>query len=688
MGRRRDVDPGRQRLLSQWEAPADAGKPIGVLATTFTLDTALFEEECLARFAGVQSDPDRDGALYRIEREEKLADILAAGVVADIHHCRGRRSLRWDLLGARPESGVMHAKISLLAWQRRVRAVIASANLTTPGYRSNQECFATLDFSLEAADRELLDPLLAYLRDILALTEGVGRRRAETLLDWVDRELPRTNASGRGLRRRLVLVGPGQPDFFTQIGQLINGYGSATEAHVVSPFFDKELSKQGPERRLWGLMKQRGQAEVHFHLAAEPAREIGGWRLFAPAHLADATPEHRKQMVTSLHPVRVTEVPSSTGKENRPLHAKSLLLSHENWALLCVGSSNFTSAGTGLQAYARNFEANVAFLMRAGDGRCETLEARFLYGEDAIEDVNGVQYLPPLDVEGENEDQPPALPAFFSEALLLGRSEQEYRIRLRFSANAESPSEWQVVDEQRVIATRADWEERGKPAQWEILIPADRPPPSALRVRWDDGSEADWPVNAESAAALPAPEELQGLSLAALLDLLSSARPLNEALRLWLRRQPDDDDDPDAGNMELIDPHAKVDTSHFLMRRVERACWAMVECARRLAEPTISSSALAWRLHGPVGAQAVLEAIRKQCDPALPDEWAFLLCEFIAELRRVQLTGLPADGVRDDCERMFREFLASVESELEVARSSSSDPLRSYISSSREAVHA
>lgn len=686
MRRRRSLDATTRRLLSQWEPPQDAGKPVGVLATTYTLDTELFEEECLARFAGVQSDPDRDGALYRIEREEKLADVLAAVVVADIHHCRGRRSLRWDLLGARPDSGVMHAKISLLAWQRHVRVVIASANLTSPGYRSNQECFATLDFSPETTDRGLLDPLLGYLREILALTEGAGRRRAESLLDWVGNELPRLNAGTRGLQRKLVLVGPGRPDFFTQIEELTKSFAPASEAHVVSPFFDKELAEEGPERRLWKLMKQRGEVDVHFHVAAEAAPEIGGWRLFAPAHLADATPRNRPQMDSWLHPVRVRDVVSSTGAETRPLHAKSLLLVHDTWTLLCVGSSNFTSAGTGLEARARNFEANIVFLARAGDDSREDLEARFLSGEETIENVRGIQYCPPIDADGENEDQPPALPALFAEVLLLGRREQGYAFRLRFSSSRRSPSDWQVLSEQRVVTARAQWEQQGEPAELEVSLPADRPAPSALRVQWE-GHEVDWPVNVESAAALPTPEELRDLSLAALLELLGSARPLSEALRLWLRRQPSDEDDPEAGNVELIDPHAKVDTSNFLMRRVERACWAITESAKRLSEPTMSSSALSWRLYGPVGAQAVLDAIRLQCDPGLPDEWAFLLCEFLAELRRVRLTGLP-EGVREECEGMLQTFIASVERELNVASAASSDHLKQYISTAQAAVHA
>lgn len=46
-----------------------------VLATTFTFDSVRFEEECLTRFAQVESDPQEDGPAYLIEREEKLAGL-------------------------------------------------------------------------------------------------------------------------------------------------------------------------------------------------------------------------------------------------------------------------------------------------------------------------------------------------------------------------------------------------------------------------------------------------------------------------------------------------------------------------------------------------------------------------------------------------------------------------------------
>lgn len=681
MARAKQVNAAQRRLLSLWEPPEKAGSAIGVLATTFTLDTALFEEECLARFAGVQSDPARDGALYRIEREERLASLLCAAVVADVHHCGGRRSLRWDLLAARPASGVMHAKISLLAWSEHVRVVIGSANLTNDGYRRNQECFAALDFNSSFTDRGLLDPLLSYLRELLSLTVGPARSRAEQLLSWIDQQLPHHAAPTRGVQRRLILMGPGRPNLFDQLKGLLPPGATAADAQVVSPFFDSTLRESGPERTLWKMMKQRGAAELHLHVAAEEAPESQRWRLEVPRHVLDATPKGRDGVDTMIHPVQVADVQTDTGRDRRPLHAKTLSLSHENWTASVVGSSNFTSAGTGLSPHARNFEANVAFFLRAAasDSGRKLLDTRTIRGGGAVDPGAEVDFVPAFDPDGEDGTSSPPLPTFFTEAALQGSGTQGYELTLQFKG-ASPDGGWTVRHDQTVLSDSAAWHSLDQPKLMELTLQRQGPPPSSLTVLWGStASLAEWPVNVVSGDVLPAPAELQGLSLAALLDLLSSARPLHEALRAWLRRQPDDDDADVENSVELVDPHAKVDTSGFLIKRVQRACWAIRQLRDRMGQPVLSTSAMAWRVNGPVGARAVLAAIEQQCDPNLPDEATFLLCEMWREMRQVAVQGTGSRTPPLEAQQLISHFINDLQVRLRQVFAESSEAMQSYV---------
>ena len=215
------------------------------------------------------------------------------------------------------------------------------------------------------------------------------------------------------------------------------------------------------------------------------------------------------------------------------------------------------------------------------------------------------------------------------------------------------------------------------------------PPPSLLHVTWDAkglACAADWPVNVANVDALPAPDELRNLSLAALLELLSSARPLHEVMAGWLRRQHDDDDSEDFEVADLIDPHQKVDTSGFLVKRVQRACGALRQVRERLEAPVLSEAALAWRLDGPVGARAVLDAMRRQCDTDLPDEWAFLLFEVVRELEPVRLTG-GNPTVMPVLQARFDTFVHELRGQLTQALEKASGSMRRYVSGEGEGAH-
>ena len=47
-------------MLELWRPPQGAGDPIGSLTTTYTFNPTIFEEEFLARFMDIQSEPSRE----------------------------------------------------------------------------------------------------------------------------------------------------------------------------------------------------------------------------------------------------------------------------------------------------------------------------------------------------------------------------------------------------------------------------------------------------------------------------------------------------------------------------------------------------------------------------------------------------------------------------------------------------
>ena len=81
MSKRRKTT-GSGAMLELWRPPQGAGEPVGCLATTFTFSPALFEEQCLARFLEIESEPNREDLAFLLEREKRLGSAYAA-VLAD-----------------------------------------------------------------------------------------------------------------------------------------------------------------------------------------------------------------------------------------------------------------------------------------------------------------------------------------------------------------------------------------------------------------------------------------------------------------------------------------------------------------------------------------------------------------------------------------------------------------------------
>jgi hypothetical protein len=630
MSRQSYREQASTRLLSLWERRAEFGEPIGCVASTYTLDAPFFEEQCLARFVALESDPQEaeDSRVYLVEREERLSQIRAC-VIVDKDHVPERRSLRWDLLPITLEgAGVMHAKLSLLVWQKRVRLLVGSANLTEPGYRQNYEHVAVLEFGPEGSlPRRLLDEALEWLERLVGLAPGRVQRKegpqvaALGLMSRarrLSRRWPR-GGWGRGPRAVLLPVWPGEASLFSRIGQSLWSGQSPTRAEILSPFYDPDpRAAAAILKGLLAIMAPRNRRLVF----------CGSGRALPRGIVELDVPEQFRQPVAASdrHAFRLVE---QGDQEPRALHAKALWLERDRRVAFVVGSSNFTMAGTGGPARrACNVELNVGYWIPSSHspfGRvCRMAYPPF---RDLEADARYLHLLTP-EVQTPEPSRFDGLPRSFGLALYRV---QDGKAWLSLEISGTPPLGFTVLTEERArLADDGNWSKQGRPSSFDALLVEDRPP-SCVYVEWREGRElhrAVWPVNVADASSLPAPEELRSLSLEELMEVLTSARPLHEVVRTILRRRAQARRAGSVAAHEEVDPHKKVDTSGFLLQRMRRLGRALEGIRRRLQQPVHSVEALRWRLHGPVGPLKLAD--RLAADTAGNTGAAF----FIAELAR------------------------------------------------------
>jgi hypothetical protein len=678
MRKRDSQEPGHGKILDAWEPPDESGQPIGCIATTFTFTPAFFEEECLGRFLGLETTP-ADGAAYLVEREEKL-QLTCASVLVDQRHARGMRSLRWDLLSARVPGAILHAKISLLLWSRWARVIVASANLTEPGYRLNHEVFGVLDYFVGGdAPLTVLADITDFLRRAVLFAApnqtnpSPAIARWTSFLDLVSKHTRRWGAhhpphSLAKPRVFAVTMGPKRPNAFEALRACWPDTTSPKEAFVVSPFFDPPDAPNTPALKLWALLRQRGSAAVQYEVEAssETFPDGEGLLLHAPEALRKAQPAGRADAETRFHCLRL--------EDGRPLHAKCLWLQNEQWVLYQMGSSNFTTPGLGV-GKAPNLEANLAYvvcLTRNGKAS-RALHEAWLNSEPAPNDARFLRE--PTD---DREDAPAPgevlLPPEFGEATFASDSGQSRIIELTFQGRP--PAGWRLLfeDKDGIVFNEERWRSQRRPPIVRLEWREDRPP-SAFRVK-SSGSKgvAWWPVNARDASSLPPPSELRNLSLDALIEILTSARPLHQTMRRLLQRQ--NNGTTDAQSPQL-DPHKRVDTSGFLLQRTRRISWALRALRERLSQPVSSREALNWRLRGPYGVMALVNSITHENRPE--QEKSFLLAEIAMELARVEPRHVTGCLRRTQVSAALRQCILEIRSQIPIKALRKLPQFKSYV---------
>ena len=184
-------DISSRKLIDKLVSRPEWGPMRGLLTTTYELQPDFLEMDFLPSVFGLGSWDDRSWTT-RIALEKRLCELDAAVIITEARRYHGRpRSLRIAIQPAvSPRGSALHAKVTLLLFDRAVRLIVGSANLTEPGYRQNREAVAVMTASQTSKkEASLIAQALVEMGSALSpwLTDDARkliRRSIELLKPW------------------------------------------------------------------------------------------------------------------------------------------------------------------------------------------------------------------------------------------------------------------------------------------------------------------------------------------------------------------------------------------------------------------------------------------------------------------------------------------------------------------------
>ena len=414
------------------------GAITGVLATSYDLNAEFFETDFLPSLLGLGAWNDRAWTT-RIAMEKHLALMESMVVYMQSDRYQGRpRSLRVSLIpyvgtGAR----VLHAKVVLVVYERAVRLIVSSANLTPDGYRHNREVAVALiaterDTHHAAIIRSALQAMPGVLGECWGDDAKVVHLKALELIDdWAVPGGAQDSFAWGGTEQSLHQQFLAQwPD-----GERIN------QITIVSPFWSKAV-ENGPVGIFMKNMESTGVLSVDTEL-----KLFSEARLDADGHYwPELTGEHARfdfrklgvrAMAYAVDPSVLAEdvgmLSDFTGR--RRLHAKVVLMEGPATALAYVGSANFTARGWGFlpRPESANIEAGV-ILRRTGSERHDLRQL--------LPPTVGVpiplEGVPQVEKPAEDEPISGVWPGFLQAAVLVPADEGQQRLVFRVVVDLES----------------------------------------------------------------------------------------------------------------------------------------------------------------------------------------------------------------------------------------------------------
>lgn len=633
------------------------GLPVACVATTYTFDAKVFEVDLLPRFLGLRGDATEGERTFVAEREQALGTVGVCVLVDRNHFDPTQSTLRWDQLPVHVPGSVQHSKIVVLIWERLMRIIVSSANLTPKGYRKNREIAGAFDFnnSKESAPRKLAIDTLNFLEDVSgwvnATPEAIQRlndlissakarlqRWKQMPVDFSPRETPKV-IFVPGLPRR-----PGGGDL-SVIDSTLSIWGGrrATEVVVLTPFVGEPGdSTRTLVRQLVGVARRDAPARLAAPLGktsdSNPKRKI----LALPKSFLQIWSDEWGYAAKDVGVYVVPPYREGKGERGyRELHAKSLYLTDYERALLLCGSSNFTPHGMGVGV--ANIEANLCYMdncrPRKGNPHlrnCMPIE----WETDFCERPIWPEEAAPLE-----EDLMPNVPTIPDVFLYATYNQQEAKLIVFLDKSKKLPVTWFIrlmgenADEYPPLASQREF--RRMSADGKIVVTLPEAMRNAhitcVRLHWVDAEgnpqEAFLPVQVEKKEDLLPPEEFRALSADAIMDCLISGKDPIEWIECqeWRRRKNRNTTDA------AVESLRAVDTSGYALYRVRKLGRALSKLGERIQKTVRTPEAISYRLNqDPLGPSLLAESfVSSHCiqDPNLKpgglekSEVAFSLAE-------------------------------------------------------------
>ena len=343
-------DTSSRKLIDRVVSDPSWGRLQGLLATTYELTPDFLEMDFLPSVFGLGSWDDRSWAT-RMSLEKALHGLDAAVILTEARRYRGRpRSLRLEVRPVvSPRGSALHAKVTFLLFERAVRLIVGSANLTPQGYRLNREAVAVLTASHDSRkEAAVISQALTAMDPALsgALTDDARkliRLSLETLQPWVN---------GGSDPDTAFLWSHGQTALWHQFLARWPASDSVKRISILSPFWSEDagltLSAFLAELRSRQLLA----ADAEVRLLTDAFQQPDGQCIpvlpagYATYDWASLGVKATAQAVSpKLLPEELGGVEDFTGK--RTLHAKVVTMEGSKNCLAYLGSANFTAHGWG-----------------------------------------------------------------------------------------------------------------------------------------------------------------------------------------------------------------------------------------------------------------------------------------------------------------------------------------------------